>query len=332
MKGPMTHKNDPLLAFENLHVTFDTEKGVVKAVNNVDFTIGHGEILGLVGESGCGKTVTGLSTLQLIPTPPGRYESGRILYKGVDLLSLSDQEMRTIRGNRISMIFQEPMTSLNPILTIGYQLLEVIRLHLGKSKTAAREHAVEMLSRVGLPDPHLRMREYPHQMSGGMRQRVMIAISLCCSPQLIIADEPTTALDVTIQAQIMSLLEKLRQETGTSILLITHDLGVVAETADNVVVMYAGTIIEKATCAELFEHPCHPYTQGLLDSIPQIGRPIPENRLLQAIPGSVPSLAALPVGCSFASRCSKKMAICEKQSPPLTTINNTHRVRCWLYE
>jgi peptide/nickel transport system ATP-binding protein/oligopeptide transport system ATP-binding protein len=328
----MEPSSSSLLTFENLHVTFHTEKGVVNAVNNVDFSIGRGEILGLVGESGCGKTVTGLSTLQLIPTPPGRYEGGRILYDNIDLLTLSEQEMRSIRGNRISMIFQEPMTSLNPVLTVGYQLLEVIRLHMRKKKGAARSHAVEMLSRVGLPDPHRRMREYPHQMSGGMRQRVMIAISLCCSPELIIADEPTTALDVTIQAQIMTLLEKLRQETNTSILLITHDLGVVAEVADNVVVMYAGTIIEQASCAELFDRPSHPYTRGLMNSIPQIGRPVPDNRLLQAIPGSVPSLTDLPQGCAFASRCAHRMAVCDQQFPPLTDLKNAHRVRCWLYE
>lgn len=320
-----------MLQVENLHTVFDTDTGVAKAVNGVEFALQPQQILGLVGESGCGKTVTGLSILGLIPRPPGRVAGGRILFEGKDLLSLSEREMRRIRGNRIAMIFQEPMTSLNPILTVGYQIKEVLRIHRQVAGSKITDLAAEILQKVGLPDPHRRLREYPHQMSGGMRQRVMIAMALCCSPRLIIADEPTTALDVTIQAQILDLIQRLREDTGTAILLITHDLGVIAEMADTVAVMYTGNIVEYATGDDLFENPCHPYTRGLMGSIPKIDQPLIENRRLKAIAGVVPSLLDLPTGCSFRERCPHAVSGC-RRDPPLFDITDSHRVRCWLHE
>jgi peptide/nickel transport system ATP-binding protein/oligopeptide transport system ATP-binding protein len=321
----------PLLQVEDLHTVFYTDAGVVRAVNGVEFAMDQKQILGLVGESGCGKTVTGLSILGLIPQPPGRIEKGHIVFEGTDLLTLSDTDMRRIRGNRIAMIFQEPMTSLNPIFSVGYQIREVLRIHRQVSKHQAKTLTVEMLQKVGLPDPVKRMHEYPHQMSGGMRQRVMIAMALCCSPRLIVADEPTTALDVTIQAQILELIHRLRVDTGTAILLITHDLGVIAEMADTVAVMYTGRIVEYAPCDNLFDNPCHPYTLGLMHSIPKIDQPMTETKYLQAIAGVVPSLLDLPSGCAFQERCNRVMSKC-RRDPPFFTISDGHRVRCWLHE
>ena len=321
----------PLLQVEDLHTVFYTDAGVVKAVNGVEFALDQKQILGLVGESGSGKTVTGLSILGLIPQPPGRIEQGRIVFEGTDLLTLSDKDMRRIRGNRIAMIFQEPMTSLNPIFTVGYQIREVLRIHRQVSKDQADGLTVDMLQKVGLPDPDKRMHEYPHQMSGGMRQRVMIAMALCCSPRLIIADEPTTALDVTIQAQILELIHRLRVNTGTAILLITHDLGVIAEMADTVAVMYTGRIVEHAPRDDLFDNPCHPYTLGLMQSIPQIDQPLTETKRLQTIAGVVPSLLDLPSGCAFQERCNRVMTKC-RRDPPFFPISDGHRVRCWLHE
>ena len=321
----------PLLKVVDLHTVFYTDAGVVRAVNGVEFVLAQKEVLGLVGESGCGKTVTGLSILGLIPQPPGGIEQGHIIFEGTDLLTLGDTEMRRIRGNRIAMIFQEPMTSLNPIFTVGYQIREVLRTHRQISKHQANSLTAEMLQKVGLPDPVKRMREYPHQMSGGMRQRVMIAMALCCRPRLIIADEPTTALDVTIQAQILELIHRLRVDTGTAILLITHDLGVIAEMADTVAVMYTGRIVEHAPCDDLFDNPCHPYTLGLMHSIPKIDQPLTESKYLQAIAGVVPSLMDLPSGCAFQDRCNQMMTKCQLD-PPFFSVSDGHRVRCWLHE
>jgi oligopeptide/dipeptide ABC transporter ATP-binding protein len=328
----MNQNSDLLLQVENLHTSFFTDTGVIRAVNGVAFNMGRRQILGLVGESGCGKTVTGLSILRLVSSPPGKIEQGRILFEGRDLLSLNEKEIRRIRGNRIAMIFQEPMTSLNPIFTVGFQISEVLRLHRRASKRRARETAIEMLAKVGLPDPERRIYEYPHQMSGGMRQRAMIAMALSCNPRLLIADEPTTALDVTIQAQILELINRLREETGTSIIMITHDLGVIAEIADTVAVMYAGRIAEHASCDALFDQPRHPYTLGLMKSVPKINAPLPENRLLPAIPGVVPSLVKLPPGCSFQGRCPHVFDKCRHIDPPFFRMSDDHRVRCWLHE
>jgi oligopeptide/dipeptide ABC transporter ATP-binding protein len=327
----MTSK-DPLLQVEDLHTSFYTDAGTIQAVRGVSFSLDHTEVLGIVGESGCGKTVTGLSILQLIPEPPGKIERGRIIFQGQDLLSYTDAQMRRIRGNHIAMIFQEPMTSLNPIFTVGYQIMEVIRLHQQTSKRRARKSAVEMLRSVGLPDPEKRVNEYPHQMSGGMRQRVMIAMALCCRPKLIVADEPTTALDVTIQAQIIELISQLKADTGASILMITHDLGVIAEVADSVAVMYAGKIVEQSLCDDLFDRPSHPYTLGLMNSIPRIDVPAARNKPLKTITGVVPSLLALPDGCSFQERCPRVMTKCRKLDPPNFALSPNHRVRCWLHE
>lgn len=317
-----------LLHVKDLHTFFYTENGVIKAVNGIDFSVGRGETVGVVGESGCGKSVTALSIIRLIQ-PPGRIIRGQVILENQDLRELSEPEMRHIRGNRISMIFQEPMTSLNPVHRIGHQISEAIWFHQGLSKRRAMELTVEILRKVGIPDPEKRIREYPHQMSGGMRQRVMIAMALSCNPKMMIADEPTTALDVTIQAQILDLMNKLKQDIGASILLITHDLGVVAEMAHSVIVMYAGRIVEYANVLELFNEPKHPYTLGLMDSIPKMDEPVPQDKMLQAIPGVVPSLLELPEGCPFQKRCFKSFDLCSKKDPLLFEVGSNHLVRCW---
>jgi peptide/nickel transport system ATP-binding protein len=305
----------------------------VRAVDGVSFEIHKGKTLGVVGESGCGKSVTALSVMRLIASPPGRIAGGHIRYAGQDLLTLPEPQMRAIRGDRIGMIFQEPMTSLNPVFTIGDQIAEAVRLHQGKSRKQARAVAIEMLEKVGIPAPDERVDDYPHQLSGGMRQRVMIAMALACKPDLLIADEPTTALDVTIQAQILDLLRALQAELGMSILLITHDLGVVAETCDEVVVMYAGRVVERAPTAELFAKPCHHYTAGLLRSVPSY-RPGGDDddgprKRLREIPGMVPPLHALPAGCKFVERCPAARDRCRLEEPQLTTLGvRRHQVRC----
>lgn len=324
--------NEPLLKVENLHTYFNTEAGLAKAVKGVDFLLKKNETLGLVGESGCGKSVTALSIMRLIPDPPGKIVKGRILFENRDLLDLDDRQMREIRGNRISMIFQEPMTSLNPVFRVGGQIVESIRLHQQVSRRNAMDQTKELLAKVGIPDPSKRVKEYPHQMSGGMRQRVMIAMALACNPMLIIADEPTTALDVTIQAQILELMNDLKIEFGGSILLITHDLGVVAEMAQWVAVMYTGQIVEYADVVELFLNPSHPYTIGLMDSIPEIESPVPDDKILKTIPGVVPSLLNLPEICSFEKRCSKSTEQCRIEAPALREVKPRHWVRCWNYE
>ena len=282
----------------------------------------------MVGESGCGKSITALSILQLIPTPPGKIEAGKIIFQGKDLLTLSEKELQKIRGNRISMIFQEPMTSLNPVFTVGNQLAEAVKLHQGLDDKAAMNKAIEMLQLVGIPSPDKRVEQYPFELSGGMRQRVMIAMALSCKPDLLIADEPTTALDVTIQAQILDLLKKLQQEMGTSIIMITHDLGVVAETCDQVAVMYAGKIVEYGSADDLLMGPKHPYTEGLLKSSPRIGE---AQERLDAIEGFVPSPYAMPPGCAFAPRCPYKMEICDEAMPNLLDIGDGRLLRCWLH-
>jgi oligopeptide/dipeptide ABC transporter ATP-binding protein len=323
-------RNEALLNIEALQTHFFTEAGTVRAVDGVTLTVRKGETLGVVGESGCGKSVTALSVLRLIPDPPGRIVGGRILLQGRDLLKLPDEQMRKVRGASISMIFQEPMTSLNPVFTVGDQIAEGVRLHQGLSKRESWNKAVEMLRLVRIPDAERRVKEYPHQMSGGMRQRVMIAMALSCNPQLLIADEPTTALDVTIQAQILDLLNQLKADLGMAVMLITHDLGVVADTAARVVVMYAGRVVEEAPVMELFTNPLHPYTQGLLNSIPRLEKTERRARL-QAIPGMVPDLLDLPRGCKFQARCTKVFDPCRGDEPALKTASKDHKVRCYLY-
>jgi peptide/nickel transport system ATP-binding protein len=317
-----------LLEVENLQTHFRTPDGVNRAVDGVSFQIGEGETLAVVGESGCGKSVTANSILRLIPEPPGRI-AGAIRFQGTDLLKLDEPAMRKIRGNDISMIFQEPMTSLNPVLSIGRQLGETLRLHQGLSKDAAEDRAVEMLNLVGIAEAKRRVREYPHQLSGGMRQRVMIAMALACNPKLLIADEPTTALDVTIQAQILDLMRDLKRRVGAAIILITHDLGVVAEVAERVMVMYAGRKVEEAPVAELFRSPRHPYTQGLLGAVPKLGSSLSgEATRLAEIPGLVPSLKNRIVGCVFASRCPLATDLCRQVAPPLELKAAGHIAAC----
>ena len=326
-----TSTNGMLLEIQNLQTHFVTDAGTVRAVDGVNLTVRKGETLGIVGESGCGKSVTALSVLRLIPNPPGKIVAGKILLEGRNLLDLPEDEMRKVRGGSISMIFQEPMTSLNPVFTVGDQIAEGIRLHQRLSKRESWNKAIEMLRLVRIPDPERRVKEYPHQMSGGMRQRVMIAMALSCNPHLLIADEPTTALDVTIQAQILELLNQLKAELGMAVMLITHDLGVVADTAARVAVMYAGRVVEEAPVLELFTNPLHPYTQGLLNSIPRIEKSERRPRL-QAIPGMVPDLLDLPRGCKFQARCSKVFEACRGEEPPLKPVGTAnHPVRCCLY-
>jgi oligopeptide/dipeptide ABC transporter ATP-binding protein len=319
----------PLLAVQDLRTRFHTLDGIVNAVDGVDFEIHRGETVGLVGESGCGKTVTALSILQLLRCPPAEIQ-GRILFRGQNLLELDREEIRKIRGQAISMIFQEPMTSLNPVLTIGDQISEGSRVHESLTRQKAWRWAVEMLRRVQIPEPDARVREYPHKLSGGMRQRAMIAMALSCNPQLILADEPTTALDVTIQAQIMDLMLRLKEEVETAVVLITHDLGIIAEMASRVVVMYAGKVMEEAPVKELFKDPRHPYTRGLLGSIPVIGRKAQTGRRLQEIPGVVPSLLRMPQGCRFHPRCPEAINLCRELEPPMVGLGEHRRVNCWL--
>lgn len=319
----------PILKIENLHTHFFTEKGEVPAVDGVDLYINPGEVLGVVGESGCGKSVTSLSVLKLVPNPPGRIVDGRILFKGRDIVPMKEREMRKIRGNAVSMIFQEPMTSLNPLFTVGQQIIETVRLHQGISKKEAREHAVDMLRKVGIPRPESIIDEYPHQLSGGMRQRVMIAMSISCNPELLIADEPTTALDVTIQAQILDLIRRLNEEQGTAVMMITHDLGVVAEMCHRVAVMYAGKVVEEGPVRDIFKNPLHPYTQGLIASVPRMDE---TRERLYSIPGNVPILSTSMQGCRFAPRCPHVMDICRRSLPELTLQDDRHSSRCWLHE
>ena len=313
-----------LLEIKDLRTYFDSEDGEVKAVDGISFQLKRGETLGIVGESGSGKSVTNLSIVRLIPHPPGRIVSGEILFDGVDVLSLKEEEVRRIRGRRIAMIFQDPMTSLNPFMKISRQLMEITQLHLGHTKSEAYEHAIEMLQTVGIPDARARVDNYPHEFSGGMRQRVMIAMALSCQPELLIADEPTTALDVTIQAQILELIKTLKRSTGTSVILITHDLGVVAGMTDHLLVMYAGKIFEQAPTAELFAQPGNPYTKGLLRSVPD---PLKEGELYQ-IPGLPPDVAHLPSGCPFAPRCSRAEEICGREFPPFVQLTSDHSSLC----
>ena len=320
--------SEKVLEIKNLETHFFSSRGVAKAVDRVSYHVNKGEILGVVGESGCGKSVTSLSILQLVASPPGKIVGGEIIFDGEDLLKLSKSEMqKRIRGNRISMIFQEPMTSLNPLFTVGQQLMEPLMLHRGMDKKQAKAEAINMLKLVGIPMPERRFKQYPHSMSGGMRQRVMIAMALCCNPEVLIADEPTTALDVTIQAQILDLMKKLRDELGTSIIMITHDLGVVAEMCDRAVVMYCGSIVEEGTVEEIFQNPQHPYTQGLLASIPKL---TDEHAELYNIKGTVPNLTKLPQGCRFAERCEHCTEDCRNYRPGLTELTETHKVRCFL--
>ena len=322
----------PLLELDNLQTHFFTADGVVKAVDGVSYSVRSGETLGVVGESGCGKSVTALSILRLVANPPGRIVGGEVRFAGRNLLSMTETQMEDIRGNDISMIFQEPMTSLNPLYTIGKQISEAVALHQGLSKRDAHEKAIEMLRRVSIPEPERRVNAYPHQMSGGMRQRVMIAMALSCNPKVLIADEPTTALDVTIQAQILDLMRDLQDKFGTAIVLITHDMGVVAENADRVVVMYAGRKVEEAPVDDLFDRPGHPYTRGLLGSIPNVeiaAHSGPGRARLAEIKGMVPSLARLPRGCSFAPRCSFASDRCRAEYPKLEEYRPEHFVACW---
>lgn len=317
-----------LLEVSDLRTYFYTQDGVVKAVNGVSYTLDEGETLGLVGESGCGKSVSALSIMRLIPQPPGKIVSGKVVFQGRDLLKVSDDEMRKVRGKEIAMIFQDPMTSLNPVLTISRQLTEGLELHLGMDRRSAKKRAIELLDMVGIPAAASRVDDYPHQFSGGMRQRVMIAMALACNPKLLIADEPTTALDVTIQAQILDLIKKLRQELGTAVILITHDLGVVAGMTDKINVMYAGYIVESARTEDIFGDPRHPYTLGLLRSIPRID----EERREKLIPieGLPPDLIDAPKGCPFAPRCTFVVDKCRDANPELREVGEGHRIACWV--
>lgn len=319
-----------LLEIKNLQTFFHTDDGVAKSVDGVSYEVDRGETLGVVGESGCGKSVTALSVMRLIPMPPGKIEGGEILFNGRDLLKLTEEEMRSIRGNEISMIFQEPMTSLNPVFTIGHQIDEAVILHQKVSKAEAKLRSIEMLRLVGIPAPEQRYGEYPHQLSGGMRQRVMIAMALSCNPQLLIADEPTTALDVTVQAQILELINKLQKELGMGVVMITHDLGVIAEVSDRVAVMYGGKIQEISPVKPLFEEPLHPYTQGLLASLPRPDRQDKER--LTTIPGIVPSILSMPPGCKFAQRCPLRIAKCDEVEPELVEVAPGRLCRCHLVD
>ncbi len=326
----------PILQVDGLRTLFFTRQGLVRAVDDLSFHVDRGEVLAIVGESGCGKSMTALSIMRLVPTPPGRIDAGAVRLEGRDLLALDEEAMRAVRGNEISMIFQEPMTSLNPVLTIGEQIAEAVRLHQPVTKAEAWTRAVEMLNLVRIPEPAQRAKEYPHQLSGGMRQRAMIAMALACNPKVLIADEPTTALDVTIQAQILDLILKLQEERGTAVILITHDLGVVAESAHRVIVMYAGRKIEEASVEDLFDRPLHPYTHGLMASVPHLavlggdeGAAGDEPARLQEIPGMVPPLSALPAGCAFAPRCAHADETCRAVYPDYVERRPGHWAACW---
>ena len=325
----MAGLNGHILSVRDLRTYFETEDGTVKAVDGISFDLERGETLGIVGESGSGKSVTNLSIIRLIPEPPGKIVSGEILFHGEDLRALPVEELRKIRGKRIAMIFQDPMTSLNPFMRISKQLMEMTELHLGYTKDQAYEHAIKMLETVGIPDARSRVDSYPHEFSGGMRQRVMIAMALSCEPELLIADEPTTALDVTIQAQILELIKTLKKETGTSVILITHDLGVVAGMTDHIIVMYAGKVFEQAPTRELFKCPGNPYTKGLLRSVPD---PTSEQGALYQIPGLPPDVAHLPPGCPFAPRCERAEEICRQEFPPFVKLNEEHFSLCHFAE
>jgi len=317
-----------LLQVKNLKTQFFTQDGVVKAVDGVSFDLGEGDTLGIVGESGCGKSVTVLSVMRLIPQPPGKIVDGEVLFDGEDLLKVSDEQIRRVRGNKIAMVFQDPMTSLNPVLTINQQISEALELHLGMSKEAARKRTIELLDTVGIPEAAKRVDDYPHQFSGGMRQRAMIAMALSCNPQLLIADEPTTALDVTIQAQIIELVKRLQKELGMAVIWITHDLGVVAGLCQRVIVMYAGHIIEQAKIKELYGHPSHPYTLGLLGSIPRLDAA--RKSKLTPIEGLPPDLIDAPPGCPFVPRCAYTQDICVQERPELRTVAPEHQIACWV--
>lgn len=322
--------SDPILSIHDLVVEFDTDEGRVRALDGVSFDVREGETLGIVGESGCGKSVTALSIMRLLPQPMGQIASGQVNYRGMDLTQIPLEKMEQIRGNRISMVFQEPMTALNPVHTIGKQLCESLLIHKQLSAEDAIKQSIHMLDRVGIPAPDIRMTEYPHQLSGGMRQRVMIAMALSCNPDILIADEPTTALDVTIQAQILELIGELQKEMGMSVILITHDLGVIAETSESVVVMYAGRVAEIGTAHAIFDHPRHPYTKGLLDSIPRMDG-IPKSRL-SIIEGMVPGLMDLPSGCRFHNRCNYKQDDCSFSPPEVETVDGEHKVSCYHWQ
>jgi peptide/nickel transport system ATP-binding protein len=321
--------SSPVLEVKGLQTHFITDDGPIPAVDHIDFYVKPGEVLGIVGESGCGKSVTSLSIMGLVPSPPGKIVGGEILYNNEDLTKASEKRMRQIRGNEIAMIFQEPMTSLNPVFTIGNQLMEALRIHKNCSKKEAYERSVNILKQVGLPRAEEIMKEYPHQLSGGMRQRVMIAMAMVCEPKVLIADEPTTALDVTIQAQILDLMKRLNEETKTAIILITHDLGVVAEMCQRVIVMYAGKVVEEADVRTLFKNPKHPYTKGLLQSVPDMRE---KKARLYSIPGNVPKPGTIKKGCSFAARCEHAFDKCFTETPELIDTGNGCRVRCWLHQ
>ncbi len=320
---------DVLLKVDNLKTVFDTEDGVARVVDGVSFEVGHGETVGLVGESGCGKSVTALSIMRLVQDPPGRIAGGSVLFNGRDLLTIPEREMRKVRGNEISIVFQEPLTSLNPVFTCGEQVREAIALHQKLGRRESKRKAVEMFRLVRIPDPELRYRSYPHQMSGGMRQRVMIAMALSCQPKLLIADEPSTALDVSVQAQIMDLLLELKEKLGMAVLLITHNLAVVAQMVERVLVMYAGVVVEEAPVGGLFAEPLHPYTEGLLESLPKLGAPAGR---LSMIPGNVPDPLNLPPGCRFSDRCPRRFDRCLSGEPPMFTVGRRRASRCWLRE
>ena len=321
---------EPLLEVKNLKTQFFTQDGVVRAVDDVSFHIYPGETLGIVGESGCGKSITAMSLMRLIPNPPGKIVGGEVIFKGEDILKMSDEEVRQIRGNHIAMIFQDPMTSLNPVLTINRQISESLELHMGMGRTASRQRAIELLQMVGIPNAEERVDQYPHQFSGGMRQRVMIAMALSCNPSLLIADEPTTALDVTIQAQILDIIQTIMQEHNSALMLITHDLGVVAGMTDRINVMYAGHVVETGTTEELFANPRHPYTVGLLNSIPRLDQA--EKEKLDPIRGLPPDLIDLPDMCPFLPRCDWAKEKCEQQNPPLLEVHEAHYSACWYWD